>query len=163
VEGWSPPPRAVEIRNHVARLQATYGQRNSNGDGDNRAAPRPAAAAAPAPRMGTRRDGGPGPATVPAVRLRPSPSQAVQLVAGARPAHPPRRRHGERSRYVRGVHPTSYQNHSFFLALIHPFRSVCLDGTPPGYHLQRGSGDGANKWLVHLEVVPSSISHPFFS
>ncbi|XP_047054248.1 pectin acetylesterase 5-like [Lolium rigidum] len=29
--------------------------------------------------------------------------------------------------------------------------AVCLDGTPPGYHLQRGSGDGANKWLVHLE------------
>ncbi|KAM0884150.1 hypothetical protein ACQ4PT_031188 [Festuca glaucescens] len=29
--------------------------------------------------------------------------------------------------------------------------AVCLDGTPPGYHLQRGSGDGANKWLIHLE------------
>uniref|UniRef100_A0ACD5WK60 Uncharacterized protein n=1 Tax=Avena sativa TaxID=4498 RepID=A0ACD5WK60_AVESA len=29
--------------------------------------------------------------------------------------------------------------------------AVCLDGTPPGYHLKRGSGDGANNWLVHLE------------
>ncbi|XP_047055022.1 pectin acetylesterase 5-like [Lolium rigidum] len=29
--------------------------------------------------------------------------------------------------------------------------AVCLDGTPPGYHLKRGSGDGASKWLVHLE------------
>ncbi|KAM0856916.1 hypothetical protein ACQ4PT_048822 [Festuca glaucescens] len=29
--------------------------------------------------------------------------------------------------------------------------AVCLDGTPPGYHLQRGSGDGANNWLIHLE------------
>ena len=35
--------------------------------------------------------------------------------------------------------------------------AVCVDGTPPGYHLQRGSGDGADRWLVHLEVptVPS--------
>ncbi|KAE8775992.1 Pectin acetylesterase 6 [Hordeum vulgare] len=23
--------------------------------------------------------------------------------------------------------------------------AVCLDGTPPGYHLQRGSGDGFNR------------------
>ncbi|XP_051228662.1 pectin acetylesterase 5 [Lolium perenne] len=29
--------------------------------------------------------------------------------------------------------------------------AVCLDGTPPGYHLQRGSGDGSNSWLIHLE------------
>ncbi|KAM0884148.1 hypothetical protein ACQ4PT_031188 [Festuca glaucescens] len=35
--------------------------------------------------------------------------------------------------------------------------AVCLDGTPPGYHLQRGSGDGANKWLIHLE--DGSILH----
>ncbi|KAM0856920.1 hypothetical protein ACQ4PT_048822 [Festuca glaucescens] len=35
--------------------------------------------------------------------------------------------------------------------------AVCLDGTPPGYHLQRGSGDGANNWLIHLE--DGSILH----
>ncbi|KAF7026545.1 hypothetical protein CFC21_038655 [Triticum aestivum] len=29
--------------------------------------------------------------------------------------------------------------------------AVCLDGTPPGYHLQRGSGDGSGSWLLHLE------------
>ncbi|CAM0885588.1 unnamed protein product [Alopecurus aequalis] len=29
--------------------------------------------------------------------------------------------------------------------------AVCLDGTPPGYHLQRGSGEGTNSWLIHLE------------
>ncbi|XP_020172969.1 pectin acetylesterase 5 isoform X2 [Aegilops tauschii subsp. strangulata] len=29
--------------------------------------------------------------------------------------------------------------------------AFCLDGTPPGYHLQRGSGDGSGSWLVHLE------------
>ena len=37
--------------------------------------------------------------------------------------------------------------------------SVCLDGTPPGYHLQRGSGTGANNWLIHLQV--GSLTHPF--
>jgi hypothetical protein len=47
----------------------------------------------------------------------------------------------------------------FFLAvLIGPsfrrcdFISVCLDGTAPGYQLQRGSGSGSKSWLVHLEV-----------
>ncbi|KAM0856914.1 hypothetical protein ACQ4PT_048821 [Festuca glaucescens] len=29
--------------------------------------------------------------------------------------------------------------------------AVCLDGTPPGYHLQRGSGSGSRSWLIHLE------------
>ncbi|KAK4849081.1 hypothetical protein QYF36_020613 [Acer negundo] len=29
--------------------------------------------------------------------------------------------------------------------------AVCLDGTLPGYHLHRGSGSGANSWLIHLE------------
>jgi len=37
---------------------------------------------------------------------------------------------------------------SFFF-LIMP---VCLDGTLPGYHLDRGFGSGADSWLVHLEV-----------
>ncbi|KAE8766641.1 Pectin acetylesterase 6 [Hordeum vulgare] len=40
--------------------------------------------------------------------------------------------------------------------------AVCLDRTPPGYHLQRGSGDGSNRWLIHLEVplpeeAPASV------
>ncbi|KAK3030386.1 hypothetical protein RJ639_038914 [Escallonia herrerae] len=29
--------------------------------------------------------------------------------------------------------------------------AVCLDGTLPGYHLHRGSGSGANSWLIQLE------------
>ncbi|XP_047065413.1 pectin acetylesterase 5-like [Lolium rigidum] len=29
--------------------------------------------------------------------------------------------------------------------------AVCLDGTAPGYQLQRGSGSGSKSWLVHLE------------
>ncbi|AQK99033.1 Pectin acetylesterase 5 [Zea mays] len=29
--------------------------------------------------------------------------------------------------------------------------AVCLDGTPPGYHLRRGFGSGAHNWLVFLE------------
>ncbi|XP_012847007.1 PREDICTED: pectin acetylesterase 8-like [Erythranthe guttata] len=31
--------------------------------------------------------------------------------------------------------------------------AVCLDGSPPAYHLDKGSGDGTNNWLIHLEVV----------
>jgi hypothetical protein len=30
--------------------------------------------------------------------------------------------------------------------------TVCLDGSAPGYHLHRGFGSGANRWLVNLEV-----------
>ncbi|EEE62081.1 hypothetical protein OsJ_16865 [Oryza sativa Japonica Group] len=29
--------------------------------------------------------------------------------------------------------------------------AVCLDGSAPGYHLQRGSGTGSQNWLLHLE------------
>lgn len=30
-------------------------------------------------------------------------------------------------------------------------KAVCLDGTLPGYHLHRGYGPGANRWLIQLE------------
>ncbi|TYJ09090.1 hypothetical protein E1A91_A11G117100v1 [Gossypium mustelinum] len=29
--------------------------------------------------------------------------------------------------------------------------AVCLDGTPPGYHLDRGFRSGSNSWLIQLE------------
>ncbi|XP_074330622.1 pectin acetylesterase 7-like isoform X2 [Apium graveolens] len=29
--------------------------------------------------------------------------------------------------------------------------AVCLDGSPPAYHIDRGVGEGAHKWLVHIE------------
>ncbi|XP_065879298.1 pectin acetylesterase 8-like [Euphorbia lathyris] len=29
--------------------------------------------------------------------------------------------------------------------------AVCLDGSPPAYHLDKGSGTGINSWLVHFE------------
>eukprot|EP00250_Pteridium_aquilinum_P014029 c21730_g1_i1 orf=91-1458(+) len=29
--------------------------------------------------------------------------------------------------------------------------AVCLDGSPPAYHLDRGKGLGVNNWLIHLE------------
>ncbi|XP_042389162.1 pectin acetylesterase 10-like [Zingiber officinale] len=29
--------------------------------------------------------------------------------------------------------------------------AVCLDGSPPGYHLHRGYGSGANNWIINLE------------
>ncbi|XP_038989025.1 pectin acetylesterase 12-like [Phoenix dactylifera] len=33
--------------------------------------------------------------------------------------------------------------------------AVCLDGSPPGYHLQRGFGSGKDSWLILLEVLVS--------
>jgi len=30
--------------------------------------------------------------------------------------------------------------------------AVCLDGSPPAYHWDKGSGAGINNWLVHIEV-----------
>eukprot|EP00268_Persea_americana_P026610 TRINITY_DN2606_c0_g2_i1.p1 TRINITY_DN2606_c0_g2~~TRINITY_DN2606_c0_g2_i1.p1 ORF type:complete len:460 (+),score=56.38 TRINITY_DN2606_c0_g2_i1:93-1382(+) len=29
--------------------------------------------------------------------------------------------------------------------------AVCLDGSSPGYHLQKGFGSGSNNWLLHIE------------
>ena len=31
--------------------------------------------------------------------------------------------------------------------------AVCLDGTAPAYSIDAGSGSGANKWIVHLQVI----------
>lgn len=45
------------------------------------------------------------------------------------------------------------------LTLIHsgPFQlyhcAVCLDGSPPAYHFDKGFGAGINNWLVHIEVT----------
>ncbi|XP_058224869.1 pectin acetylesterase 8-like isoform X2 [Rhododendron vialii] len=30
--------------------------------------------------------------------------------------------------------------------------AVCLDGSPPAYHFDKGFGTGINNWLVHIEV-----------
>lgn len=30
--------------------------------------------------------------------------------------------------------------------------AVCLDGSVPGYHMQRGFGSGSDSWLLHIEV-----------
>ncbi|GJN40278.1 hypothetical protein PR202_gb29476 [Eleusine coracana subsp. coracana] len=32
-----------------------------------------------------------------------------------------------------------------------PAISVCLDGSPAGYHLQTGSGTGSENWMIHLQ------------
>lgn len=40
---------------------------------------------------------------------------------------------------------------NFFLFLF--CYAVCLDGSPPAYHLDRGSGTGVNSWLIQLEVL----------
>ena len=39
------------------------------------------------------------------------------------------------------------------------FMTVCLDGSPPAYHLSPGFGTGVNNWLVHMEV---SSTHDVF-
>ena len=28
---------------------------------------------------------------------------------------------------------------------------MCLDGSPPGYYVGRGSGSGTDKWILHQE------------
>ena len=28
---------------------------------------------------------------------------------------------------------------------------MCLDGSPPGYYMRRGTGSGARKYILHLE------------
>ncbi|KAG8044607.1 hypothetical protein GUJ93_ZPchr0151g33457 [Zizania palustris] len=35
--------------------------------------------------------------------------------------------------------------------ILFPLTRVCLDGSPPAYHLARGFGSGVNSWLVHFE------------
>ena len=30
--------------------------------------------------------------------------------------------------------------------------AVCLDGSPPAYHFDKGFGKGINNWIVHIEV-----------
>ncbi|CAO2161787.1 unnamed protein product [Urochloa humidicola] len=37
------------------------------------------------------------------------------------------------------------------VAAAHDKGAVCLDGSPPGYHLQAGFGDGSRSWLIHLQ------------
>ncbi|CAN0926615.1 Pectin acetylesterase 5 [Linum grandiflorum] len=29
--------------------------------------------------------------------------------------------------------------------------AFCLDGSPPGYHFQKGFGSGSHKWVIHIE------------
>lgn len=35
--------------------------------------------------------------------------------------------------------------------------AVCMDGTPPAYNLDPGSGAGSKSWIVNLEVRPFEI------
>ena len=30
---------------------------------------------------------------------------------------------------------------------------VCLDGSAPAYHFDKGFGSGVNNWIVHMEVT----------
>lgn len=54
-------------------------------------------------------------------------------------------------------------NYKLFLIFnVFSLFAVCLDGSPPAYHLHRGSGTGINSWLVHLEVATLAISYRIF-
>lgn len=38
------------------------------------------------------------------------------------------------------------------------YYTVCLDGSPPAYHFDKGFGAGVNNWLIHIEVC-SFLAH----
>lgn len=42
---------------------------------------------------------------------------------------------------------------SLCLELCSDSDAVCLDGSPPGYHVRRGFGSGAHNWLIYLQVT----------
>lgn len=44
----------------------------------------------------------------------------------------------------------------FYSCLMSFNAAVCLDGTLPGYHFHPGSGSGAKRWLINLEVCDKS-------
>lgn len=46
---------------------------------------------------------------------------------------------------------------SIYLSVVNVVFIVCLDGTPPAYHLDRGSGTGLDNWVISIEVSFVSI------
>ncbi|KAJ1282877.1 hypothetical protein BS78_03G085100 [Paspalum vaginatum] len=56
-------------------------------------------------------------------------------------------------RSTRSLHPRASPNpvELTLVTAAHDKGAVCLDGSPPGYHLQAGAGAGSSSWLVHLE------------
>ncbi|KAL6001801.1 hypothetical protein ACLOJK_041779 [Asimina triloba] len=46
------------------------------------------------------------------------------------------------------------------MLLIVKNNAVCLDGSPPAYHMSRGFGAGINNWLVHFEVRNARMAQP---
>lgn len=43
------------------------------------------------------------------------------------------------------------------------FSAVCLDGSPPAYHWDKGFGTGINSWLIHFEVCVLVLVHLIIS
>ena len=41
--------------------------------------------------------------------------------------------------------------------------AVCLDGSPPAYHWDKGFGTGINSWLIHFEVCVLVLVHLIIS
>jgi hypothetical protein len=40
---------------------------------------------------------------------------------------------------------------------VYTFCAVCLDGSPPAYHFDKGFEDGIDNWIVHFEVCQFGV------
>lgn len=50
-----------------------------------------------------------------------------------------------------GAVGANWTAHRLLGAVEAPERALCLDGSPPLYYLSPGSGDGVDKWEIHME------------
>lgn len=52
-----------------------------------------------------------------------------------------------------------YWYYFFYNGICSCVSAVCLDGSPPAYHIDRGFGSGINNWIVHMEVYILTSNH----
>ena len=50
-----------------------------------------------------------------------------------------------------------YAFKSVFAYFLYFVVAVCLDGSLPGYHLQKGFGSGSDNWILHVEVKTTLV------
>lgn len=46
-----------------------------------------------------------------------------------------------------------HYNHIYNEGFESSYVPVCLDGSPPAYHMDKGFGAGINNWMVYFEVI----------
>ena len=156
---WSIPSRGLTSYIHSERLDDANSQpHRSSGHGDRRA--HVAARRSEAPtcrppcRCGCATARAPGPA---GSLLRLTCGGGEGLFSGAHRADARRRRGGEGRGHTELSLISSIRRE---LVLDGPSVcvrmrciAVCLDGSPPAYHMQRGSGSGSQSWIVFLQVT----------